>query len=97
MAGLLDNVPEYLFALAFLTKTQLKTMPLGLYAFFGEDTAVKEGDEVRRSETVASVPVGEELTGRIVDALGNAIDGNAPISTSQDRIFNPFFSAHLIT
>lgn len=48
-------------------------------AIFGEDKHVKEGEEVKRTNKVVSVPVGDELLGRIVDALGNAIDGNAPI------------------
>ncbi len=52
-------------------------------AVFGDITHIKEGDQVRRSEKIASVPVGEALTGRVVDALGNAIDGNAPIKAGQ--------------
>ncbi len=48
-------------------------------AIFGSDTTVSEGDQVKRTNTIASVPVGPELCGRIVDALGVAIDGNAPI------------------
>ena len=55
-------------------------------AIFGGETDVKEGDEVKRTETIASVPVGEKLIGRIVDALGSAIDGGAPISTSKNRV-----------
>ena len=55
-------------------------------AIFGGEAAVKEGDEVRRTETIASVPVGEAFCGRIVDALGNAIDGNAPIETEHSRV-----------
>jgi F-type H+-transporting ATPase subunit alpha len=55
-------------------------------AIFGEDTSVKEGDQVKRTERIAEVPVGECLTGRIVDALGVAIDGNAPI---QAESFSP--------
>ena len=50
-------------------------------AVFGEDTTIKEGDQVTRTGTIASVPVGDTLTGRIVDALGVAIDGGPPIST----------------
>ncbi|MCB9757818.1 MAG: F0F1 ATP synthase subunit alpha [Candidatus Omnitrophica bacterium] len=46
---------------------------------FGEDKLIHEGEEVRRTQKIVSVPVGDELSGRIVDALGNAIDGNAPI------------------
>src|SRR5438093_8978931 len=52
-------------------------------AIFGEDKYVKEGDQVKRTERIASVPVGEALVGRIVDALGNAIDGNTPIAAKE--------------
>jgi F-type H+-transporting ATPase subunit alpha len=55
-------------------------------AIFGGESAVKEGDEVRRTETIASVPAGEALCGRIVDAQGTAIDGNAPIQAEEDRV-----------
>ena len=48
-------------------------------AIFGDDTSVSEGDEVRRTETIASVPAGKGLIGRIVDALGNPIDGGPPL------------------
>lgn len=54
-------------------------------AIFGDITRIKEGDEVRRTNTIASVPVGESLVGRIVDALGVAIDENTPISAKEFR------------
>ncbi len=54
-------------------------------AVFGSDTGIREGDQVRRSGKIASVPVGDALVGRIVDALGNAIDGGAPIPTDDMR------------
>jgi F-type H+-transporting ATPase subunit alpha len=54
-------------------------------ALFGEWQHVKEGEPVRRSGSVASVPVGEGLLGRVVDPLGNPIDGGAPIETSERR------------
>jgi len=54
-------------------------------AVMGDDTRVKEGDQVRRTRTIAGVPVGEILTGRIVDALGAAIDGGAPIESKRFR------------
>ncbi len=54
-------------------------------AVFGDVTDIKEGEEVRRTEKVVSIPVGPELLGRIVDALGNAIDGNAPIRGTEFR------------
>ncbi len=48
---------------------------------FGEDTLIKEGDEVKRTGRIAQVPVGEALIGRVVDGLGNPIDGKGPIKT----------------
>ena len=54
-------------------------------AIFGGDSDVKEGDEVRRTQKIASVPVGENMTGRIVDALGKAIDGGGAIETKESR------------
>jgi F-type H+/Na+-transporting ATPase subunit alpha len=54
-------------------------------ALFGEWEEVKEGEPVRRTGSVASVPVGDDLLGRVVDPLGNALDGGPPISTAQTR------------
>jgi F-type H+-transporting ATPase subunit alpha len=54
-------------------------------ALFGEWEQVKEGEPVRRSGQVASVPVGEALLGRVVDPLGNPLDGGAPIESSERR------------
>jgi F-type H+/Na+-transporting ATPase subunit alpha len=55
-------------------------------ALFGEWQHVKEGEPVRRSGKVASVPVGEALLGRVVDPLGNPLDGGGPIETSDTRL-----------
>lgn len=49
----------------------------------GDYDDIQEGDEVRPLGRIASVPVGMELVGRVVDALGNPIDGKGPISSSQ--------------
>jgi F-type H+-transporting ATPase subunit alpha len=54
-------------------------------AIFGKDDAVKEGDEVKRTGKISSVPVGEMLSGRIVDALGNAIDGKPAFTAKEFR------------
>ena len=54
-------------------------------AVMGETTHVKEGDLVRRTGRIIEVPVGEALVGRVVDALGNPIDGKGPIETSETR------------
>ena len=48
----------------------------------GDYLGINEGDEVRATGRIASVPVGEELLGRVVDALGNPIDGRGPINAS---------------
>ena len=50
---------------------------------FGSDRDIKEGDIVRRTGEIVNVPVGEELLGRVVDGLGNPIDGKGPIKTKQ--------------
>src|SRR6476469_5072017 len=46
---------------------------------FGEDRTIKEGDTVKRTGAIVEVPVGKGLLGRVVDALGNPIDGKGPI------------------
>ncbi len=50
---------------------------------FGSDRDIKEGDIVRRTGEIVNVPVGEELLGRVVDGLGNPIDGKGPIKAKQ--------------
>ncbi|MCH8195131.1 MAG: F0F1 ATP synthase subunit alpha [Chloroflexi bacterium] len=52
---------------------------------FGADEEVKEGDEVRTTGRVAEVPVGDELIGRVVNALGEPIDGRGPVKASSSR------------
>ena len=47
---------------------------------FGNDKLIKEGDVVKRTGAIVDVPVGRELLGRVVDALGNPIDGRVSIS-----------------
>jgi F-type H+-transporting ATPase subunit alpha len=54
-------------------------------ALFGEWEKVKEGEPVRRTGKVASVPVGEALLGRVVDPLGNPLDGQGPIASTETR------------
>ena len=50
---------------------------------FGDDRDIKEGDTVKRTGAIVDVPVGKALLGRVVDALGNPIDGGPPIETSE--------------
>ncbi|KAM9822677.1 ATP synthase subunit alpha, mitochondrial-like [Syngnathus typhle] len=52
---------------------------------FGNDKLIKEGDIVKRTGAIVDVPVGEELLGRVVDALGNAIDGKGPLGSKIRR------------
>ncbi|MCO5128687.1 MAG: F0F1 ATP synthase subunit alpha, partial [Rhodobacteraceae bacterium] len=53
---------------------------------FGSDRDIKEGDTVKRTKSIVDVPVGDELLGRVVDALGNPIDGKGPIKTKKRSI-----------
>ncbi|MBL6840890.1 F0F1 ATP synthase subunit alpha [Pelagibacterales bacterium] len=50
---------------------------------FGNDSGIKEGDTVKRTNSIVDVPVGKELLGRVVDALGNPIDGKGPINSDK--------------
>ncbi|XP_032624853.1 ATP synthase F(1) complex subunit alpha, mitochondrial [Chelonoidis abingdonii] len=52
---------------------------------FGNDRLIKEGDIVKRTGAIVDVPVGDELLGRVVDALGNAIDGKGPLGSKTRR------------
>ena len=52
---------------------------------FGDDRGIKEGDTVKRTQKIVEVPVGKGLLGRVVDALGNPIDGKGPIQSSESR------------
>ena len=53
---------------------------------FGSDQDIKEGDTVKRTKSIVDVPVGDALLGRVVDALGNPIDGKGPIAAKERRI-----------
>jgi F-type H+-transporting ATPase subunit alpha len=52
---------------------------------FGSDRLVKEGETVKRTGEIVDVPVGPELLGRVIDALGNPIDGKGPINAKEKR------------
>ena len=54
-------------------------------SIFGDDTGIKEGDTVKRTGEIVDVPVGKELLGRVVDGLGNPIDGKGLINTTNRR------------
>jgi F-type H+-transporting ATPase subunit alpha len=53
---------------------------------FGDDHTIREGDTVKRTGKIVDVPIGKELLGRVVDALGNPIDGKGPINASERNL-----------
>ncbi|MCV2882272.1 F0F1 ATP synthase subunit alpha [Actibacterium sp. XHP0104] len=53
---------------------------------FGSDRDIKEGDAVKRTNSIVDVPAGEALLGRVVDGLGNPIDGKGPIAATERRV-----------
>lgn len=63
----------------------LETDNVGV-VIFGDDRSIKEGDTVKRTRSIVDVPVGKALLGRVVDGLGNPIDGKGPIETTERRI-----------
>ena len=81
MAGELLSFPHGIAGLAMnLDEDQVGSVLLG------EATEIKEGDEVKRTGNIMSVPVGDAMIGRVVNALGQPIDDKGPIATTQ---FNP--------
>jgi F-type H+-transporting ATPase subunit alpha len=63
----------------------LETDNVGI-VIFGDDRDIKEGDTVKRTGAIVDVPAGKALLGRVVDALGNPIDGKGPIEAEERRI-----------
>ena len=53
---------------------------------FGSDRDIKEGDVVKRTQSIVDVPVGKGLLGRVLDALGNPIDGKGPVTSTERRV-----------
>jgi F-type H+-transporting ATPase subunit alpha len=80
MAGELVEFPNEIFGMVL----NLEEAYVGV-VIFGEDRAIKEGDLVKRTKQIVSVPVGEALLGRVVNALGHPIDGKGPINTPHRR------------
>src|ERR1700739_610623 len=81
MAGELVEFPNQIFGMVL----NLQSDSVGV-VFFGDDKDVKEGDTVRRTKKIVQVPVGEALLGRVVDTLGNAIDGRGPLESKHTRV-----------
>jgi F-type H+-transporting ATPase subunit alpha len=80
MAGEMVEFPHGVTGIALnLEEDQVGTVLLGEYQ------EIKEGDEVRRTGKIMSVPVGEAMVGRVVNALGQPIDGKGPVVTSETR------------
>jgi F-type H+-transporting ATPase subunit alpha len=63
----------------------LETDNVGV-VIFGDDRGIKEGDTVKRTGAIVDVPVGKGLLGRVVDGLGNPIDGKGPIASTERRM-----------
>ena len=80
MAGELVEFPGNVFGMVL----NLEEDSVGC-VILGEDRDIKEGDTVKRTKKIVQVPVGEALLGRVVDSLGNAIDGKGPIETKEFR------------
>ena len=81
MAGELLEFPGDVFGVAL----NLEEDSVGA-VLMGSDTGIKEGDSVKRTGRIAEVPVGEALVGRVVDAMGQPIDGKGPIQTTETRL-----------
>src|SRR3984893_5856287 len=78
MAGELIEFPHGVAGIAMnLEEDQVGSVLLGDY------TVIQEGDEVKRTGRIMSVPVGDEMIGRVVNALGEPIDGKGPVNTKQ--------------
>ena len=78
MAGEMLEFPHGVFGIALnLEEDSVGAVLLGDY------TEIKEGDQVKRTGRIISVPVGDEMLGRVVNALGQPIDGKGPILTKQ--------------
>ncbi len=80
MSGELIEFPGNILGLAL----NLEEDNVGV-AIMGDDTKIKEGDQVKRTGRIAEVPVGPALLGRVVDALGRPVDGLGPIPTKDSR------------
>ena len=99
--GRVLNIGDYIAHVLEVTNAQaeemvefssgLKGMSLNLepdsvgVVMFGNDKLIKEGDIVKRTGAIADVPVSEKLLGRVVDALGNAIDAKCPVGSKAGR------------
>ena len=81
MAGELLEFPDNVYGVAL----NLEEDSVGA-VLMGSDTGIKEGDPVKRTGRIAEVPVGDALIGRVVDAIGQPIDGKGPINSTETRL-----------
>lgn len=81
MASELIEFPNGVFGMALNLEEDLVGAVL-----FGDDKLIKEGDIVKRTGKIMSVPVGDEMIGRVLNAIGQPIDGKGPITAKQSRI-----------
>ncbi|MBN2340903.1 MAG: F0F1 ATP synthase subunit alpha [Deltaproteobacteria bacterium] len=79
MAGELVEFPHGIMGMVL----NLEEDNVGI-VLFGEDTELREGDIVKRTGRIADTPVGEELLGRVVNALGQPVDGKGPLNAKQN-------------
>src|SRR3954468_23518412 len=80
MAGEMVEFPSGIFGLAF----NLEENSVGVI-ILGDYLTINEGDEVKSTGRLLSVPVGDAMLGRVVDPLGNPLDGKGPIVTKKRR------------
>ena len=81
MAGELLEFPGDIFGVAL----NLEEDSVGA-VLMGSDAGIKEGDPVKRTGRIAEVPVGDALVGRVVDAIGQPIDGKGPVPSTETRL-----------
>jgi len=81
MAGEMLEMPGGLYGLAL----NLEEDNVGV-AIFGSDTGIKEGDTVKRTGKILQVPVGPGVAGRVVNALGQPLDGKGPVASKEMRV-----------
>ncbi len=80
MAGEMVEFPGDIFGIVL----NLEEDSVGV-AIMGPDTRIKEGDTVKRTGTIASVPVGDGVIGRVLNAVGQPLDGEGPVPSTQTR------------
>lgn len=80
MSGELVEFPNQIFGMVL----NLEDSSVGV-VIFGNDRSIKEGDAVKRTQKIVEIPVGEALLGRVVNSLGQPVDGLGPITTTHSR------------